>query len=158
MGSILTTVNYVKRIKMHILALNQCILMIENIEIYLSYKNLSIKEIFEILSDDVYSTLTFIKSISNNMNMNNDINLMSVKNIKFINDNKFLNGKDKENVIGFFSTLGKSDTNGQILNCKTYKEIFKKSLYTLEKNANIDSKSTGTIIIGTGLLFIIFII
>ena len=133
--------------------------MIENIEIFLSFNNLSVTEIFKRISEnDSYNYLTFIKEIYNNIQSGQSIYILSDKNVKFIKKNKNLNDNDKENLISFFSTLGKSDLNGQIINCKTYKEIFKKTLNNLEKNESFECKSTGTLIIGSGILLIILII
>ena len=132
--------------------------MIENIEIFLSFNNLSVTEIFKRISEnDSYNYLTFIKEIYNNIQSGQSIYILSDKNVKFIKKNKNLNDNDKENLISFFSTLGKSDLNGQIINCKTYKEIFKKTLNNLEKNESFECKSTGTLIIGAGILLIILI-
>lgn len=147
-----------RKIKLHIKAVNQCVYMIENIEILLSYNNLSVNEIFANLSsNDSLNLLGFIDKI--NLNLSNEISsyVLSNNNKKYILANKYLNINDKENLIKFFSTFGKSDLNGQLINCKSYKEIFKKTVNNLEKNENKDCKSIGTIILGIGILLIILI-
>ena len=132
--------------------------MIENIEILLSYNNLSVNEIFANLSsNDSLNLLGFIDKI--NLNLSNEISsyVLSDNNKKYILTNKYLNINDKENLIKFFSTFGKTDLNGQLINCKSYKEIFKKAVNNLEENENKDCKSIGTIILGIGILLIILI-
>ena len=151
--------NYIKQIKLHTKAVNQCFLMIENIEILLNYNCLSVSEIFNRLSEsDVYLYLSFIKNINNNIKTGTSDYILSNENIKVIQDNLYLSKTDKDNLISYFSILGKSDLNGQIANCKTYKEIFKKILIDLEKEETSQCKCTGTLIIGAGILLIILII
>ncbi len=148
-----------RRIKAHTKAVNQCILMIDNIEILLKYNNLSINEIIELLANnDSYNYLSFIKTLNENMLLGKSSYILSEDNTAAINKSIYLNRNDKDNIIGFFSVLGKSDLNGQISNCKTYKEIFNKTLKVLESKEQFECKSAGTLIIGVGLLFIIFII
>lgn len=143
---------------MHIKAVNQCVHMVENIEILLSYNNLSTNEIFNILStNNSLTTLDFIGKISSNLSNEISDYVLSEKNKNILLDNKYLDKNDKDNLINFFSAFGKSDLNGQLNNCKTYKDIFKKSVNKLEKNENKDCKSIGTIILGLGILLIILI-
>ena len=50
-------------------------------------------------------------------------------------DKKLFNNFDDEDVEylkGFFSMLGTSDTDGQIVNCNLYKKLFEKKHYQLE--------------------------
>ena len=54
--------------------------------------------------------------------------------------------------------LGKSDINGQILNCKMYKETFRKQLNVLEDKEQDRCKSISTIILGFGMLLAIIVI
>ena len=132
--------------------------MIENIEILLSYNSLSSQEIFKLLSNnDIYNLLTFIKYINNNMEINKSNYVLSNCNQEFINSNLYLKKEDKENLIKFFSLFGKSDLNGQIMNCKKYKEIFKNRLDYIEKNEKIECKSISVLIIGIGILIIILL-
>ncbi len=157
--SLVIAMNFVKQIKLHVKTINQCVLMIESIEIYLRYNNLSINEIFELLAEnESYNHLTFIKRINDNIISGKSSYILSEENIKIIKNNSFLNSNDKDNVISFLSVLGKSDLNGQIANCKTYKEIFKKTLNCLEAKEQFECKSTSTLILGVGILFIILII
>ena len=95
--------------------------MIENIEILLHQHNIDTEEIFKILSmNNNYNLLTFIKPIYENMSI--DKNILSNSNLLYIKNNKYFNEEEKELIINFFSLLGKSDLNGQLMNCKTYKE------------------------------------
>ncbi len=158
-SSIIIATNYVRQIKAHTKAVSQCIIMIDNIEIYLKYNNLSIDEIIELLANsNLYKYLSFIKIINENIILKKSSYFLSEINVMAINKNMYLTRGEKDNIISFLSALGKSDLNGQISNCKTYKEIFSKSLKTLESKEQVECKSVGTLIIGVGLLFIIFII
>ncbi len=151
--------SFIKQIKLHTKAVKECILMIENIEIYLSYNNLSINEIFNLLSNtNTFSELYFLDEINNNLKSENISYILSDDNIYNIKKYKYLNSSEKEDLIKFFSGLGKSDLNGQISNCKTYKEIFKKQLNSTEKDELTECKSMGTLIIGVGVLLIILIV
>jgi stage III sporulation protein AB len=132
--------------------------MLENIEILLSYKRLSVNEIFyELANNDTFDLLDFIKKINHNMIKTNNNYILSCENKQFIISNNHITKNDKENLINFFSTLGKSDLNGQLLNCKTYKDMFKKNLEKLKKMEQNECKSTGTLIIGVGFLLVILI-
>ncbi len=158
-ASFLIAFNYVKKIKQHTKAINQIILMIENVQIYLSYKGLSVNEIFAILTEsDLYNDLSFIKEINLNLQSAKSDYILCNDNIRIIEQSANLDKMDKDNIIGFFSVLGKSDINGQIINCETYKEIFKKTLKKLEKTELSNCKTSGTLIIGAGILLIILII
>ena len=130
--------------------------MIENIEILISYNMLSVQEVFRILSENnTYIFLTFIKNINKNMEMNNGNYILSCDNKKYIDNNLYLKKDDKENLINFFSLFGKSDLSGQLTNCKTHKEIFKKRLNYIEKEEKYECKSTSVLIVGIGFLIII---
>ncbi len=133
--------------------------MIENIEIYLGYKNSSIKEVFnELNNTDLYDELAFIKIIKSNID-DNDCDCVVNKNIlSCIDSISLLENKDKDNIKSFMSMLGKTDLNGQIMNCKIYKEYFKTKLKYLEENENNKCKSISTIIIGLGLFITIIIV
>lgn len=157
--TIIISFDYIKKIKLHTKAINQCLLMIENIEILLSYNNLSIKEIFNVLSTNkIYHLLTFLNHINDNMQVNESMYILNDDNITHIKNNKYLNNDDKETLINFFSLLGKSDLNGQIINCKTYKDIFKKKLKENETRELKDCKSSGMLILGIGFLIVIIVI
>lgn len=147
---------YVKQIKNHTKALMQIILLIENIKILIEYKNLSITEIFnDVCSSDNYKLLFFLEKIKNGLSdYHKTINeVLTDKSIQNVFD-----FEDIEYIKGFFSMLGTSDTNGQILNCDLYKKLFEKKYLqssTIEKSK---CKCTSTLSIGVGLLISIIII
>lgn len=133
--------------------------MIENIEILMSYNNLSVCEIFRILSaNKTYNLLTFINNIYSNLIVSEDNYILNDINISCVKNNKYLNSDDKEILINFLSMLGKSDLNGQIINCKTFKDLFKKKLRDYEIKELSDCKSSGIIVLGIGFLILIMII
>ncbi len=150
--------NYIKQFNYHKKAVNQCLTMIENIEILLSYNSLSVQEIFILLSQsNLYSLLSFIIYINDNMKFNETKNILNDSNVNYINSNIYLKKEDKENLINYFSLFGKSDLNGQIINCKKYKEIFKNRLDYIEKYEQPESKSISVLILGIGILVIILL-
>ncbi len=100
----------------------------------------------------------FLGHINDNIHKEHSGYILSEQNMEIIKKSKFLDVNDKENIINFFSVLGKSDLNGQISNCKTYKEIFNNTLKNLENNEQSDCKSTGTLIVCFGFFIIILII
>ena len=55
-------------------------------------------------------------------------NILNDCNMNYINNNLYLKKEDKENLINYFSLFGKSDLNGQIINCRKYKAVFKNRL------------------------------
>ena len=149
----------VKQIKRQTQTLRQCFFMIEKIEIYLGYQNASIDEIFQILNDSkFYNELNFIPII--NLNIKNNVSdyICSQNTLSSIDSLYLLDSTDKDNMKSFLSMLGKSDLNGQIMNCKLYKEYFKNKLKSLEANENDKCKSVSTIIIGLSLFFAIIIV
>lgn len=155
--TVIISTNYIRKIKLHTKAINQFYLMIENIEILLSHNNINIEEIFKILSlNNNYNLLNFINKIYENMK--NDKNILSESNILQIKNNKYFNNDEKETIINYFSLLGKSDLNGQIIHCRTYKEIFKKKLKESELKEKTECKSSGILIFGIGFLIVILII
>lgn len=159
MTSIILTFHYMKHNKLYVKAINQCVLMIENIEILLSYNSLSTQEIFRILSQNKkYHLLTFINKISENINSEVSSDILCNYNISYIKSNKYLKIEDKENIENFFSLLGKSDLKGQIINCNTYREIFVKKLLELENKSNKDCNSMCSLILGSGILMIILLL
>ncbi len=157
--TIIASFNYIKKIKLHTKAINQCVLMIENIEILLLYNNLSIQEIFKQLSNNkTYYLLAFLNKISENIDNKENEYFLSNDNITHIQNNSYLNNDDKEILINYLSLVGKSDLNGQIINCKTYKDIFKKKLKENELKELKDCKSSGMLILGVGFLIVIMLI
>lgn len=147
---------YVKQINNHTKAIKQCVLLIENIKILIEYKNLSVKEIFEEISNtNSYNMLVFLDNIKNGVNeYHQTLNNVFSKE----NSLNMFDLDDIEHLKGFFSMLGKSDTSGQILNCNLYKNLFEKKYLQLEENKNLKCKSTATITLGIGLLFSIIVI
>lgn len=130
-------------------------MMIENIEIYLKYNNSSINEIFQNLKKSgLYCELNFIDIIADNPDSEPYNSFID----SIINTNCFLDSQDKENIKLFLTMMGKSHTEGQIMNCNTYKEIFKRKLDTLEKNETVKCKSSGALILGTCLVILILIV
>lgn len=131
--------------------------MIENIEILLHQHNIDTEEIFKILSmNNNYNLLTFIKPIYENMSF--DKNILSKSNLSYIKNSKYFNEEEKEGIINFFSLLGKSDLNGQLINCKTYKELFKKRLKENEAKEMTECKNSSILVFGIGFLIVILII
>ncbi len=84
--------------------------------------------------------------------------ILSDENVVLINKSRYLKKDDKNNLLNFFSALGKSDLNGQITNCKTYKELFKKRLENIEKNELKQSKSMSVMIMGIGFLIVFLLL
>lgn len=147
----------IKQIKRKTKIIRQCYLMVENIEIYLGYKNSSIKEIFnEVCNTNLYDELEFIQIIKSNINNNCD-NVINENILICVDSINLLDNKDKDNVKSFLFMLGKTDLNGQIMNCKFYKEYFKTKLKSLEENENNKCKSISAIIIGLGLFITIIV-
>lgn len=148
---------YIKQIKNHTRAIRQCVLLVENIKILIEYRNLSIEEIFDNISaSDNYDLLVFIKDLKRGIDIQYYENLNKV-----FSTNSLLNYFDSEDIDylkGFFSMLGRSDTNGQIMNCDLYKNLFEKKLLLLEGNENNRCKSTATLTMGLGMLFSIIVI
>jgi stage III sporulation protein AB len=133
--------------------------MIENIEILLKYKNLSTKEIFRILSNNKnYYLLTFLKKIDEQFKICENDYFLNESNISNIKNNIYLDNSEKEILLEYFSLLGKSDLNGQIIHCQTYKDIFKKKLKENEVRELGDCKNSGVLIMGIGFLIVIMII
>ncbi len=148
----------VKQIKRRTLAAKQCLLMIENIEMFLNYQNATIYEIIHTLyNTGLYSELSFLSVIESDINNNFSDSVCNEKTLLCIDSLNVLDGKDKENLKYFLSMLGKSDLNGQVMNCRFYKEYFKNKSKNYEDNEAEKCKSVSTIIIGIGLLIAIII-
>ena len=145
--------NCIQQSKNHIKCIKQIVLMIENIEILLSFNKMTIQNIFK-----TYSMLNFIKPIYNNMVSGTDKYILGNVNLLWLNNTYYLKKDDKDNLKNFFNILGKSDLKGQISNCVLYKEIFKKSLDEIEKTEMLQCKSVGILIIGIGFLISILLL
>ena len=134
-------------------------MMLENIEILLEHKNMSIDGIFKFLkNNDNYNCLNFIEIFSNSLLNTNDYEKIVLEAFNDSEIKKIFDNDDLSLLKGFFSILGKTDLQGQISNCRLYKEFFKQKLQILESEENLKCKSTSTIIIGTGIMFIIVLI
>lgn len=145
-----------KQIKNHTNFVRQCVLMIENVYILLQYNNLTVDEIVDFISDsDNYDLLFFIDDLHR---LKGDFDSKYTKSINEKQLSKSFDREDKELLLGFFSMLGKSDLNGQLSNCKIYKEFFSKKLDELEKSEDIKCKNSFAIYIGLGLGISIMII
>lgn len=148
-----------KQIKLHTRMVRQCVLMLENIEIYISYSNNNIKEIFKALSEnDNFDSLCFVDEIFIKLVDNSDFKYVCNS---VLNDKNIMNNFDKDDIEllkGFFLSLGQSDINGQILNCEIYKEFFKKKQALLESQEKAKCKTQTAITVGFGLVFSIVII
>jgi stage III sporulation protein AB len=157
--SLALAVNCIQQSKNHIKCIKQIVLMIENIEILLSFNKMTIQNIFKHLSEnETYSMLKFIKPIYNNMVSGTDKYILGNVNLLCLNNTYYLKKDDKDNLKNFFNILGKSDLKGQISNCVLHKEIFKKSLDEIEKTEMLQCKSVGILIIGIGFLISILLL
>lgn len=130
-------------------------MMLENIEILLEHRNLSVDGIFNYLkNNDNFKKLKFIDYINNQ----NDYDNMSSEAFSSYENTRYFDKEDIELLKGYFSVMGKTDLQGQISNCRLYKEFFKQKLLSLESEESTKCKSTGTIIVGAGVMLIILII
>ncbi len=134
-------------------------MMLENIEILLEHRNLSVDGIFKFLkNNDNLNKLNFIEFVNLEFSNDNDYDEIIKKAFLKSENTKYFDKKDLELLNGYFSVFGKTDLKGQISNCRLYKEFFKHKLNELEAEENMKCKSTGTIIVGTGVLLIILLI
>lgn len=134
-------------------------MMLENIEMLLAHRNLSIDEIFEFLNiNDNFKKLKFIDFFIKEFSMENDYDKALKDSLTNQENAKCFDEEDLELLKGYFSVMGKTDLAGQISNCRLYKEFFKQKLQKLESEENIKCKSTGTFILGAGVLVIIVLI
>ena len=133
--------------------------MVENIEIQISYSNLKLVDLISQLSDSSnYSNLLFLNEIKRKMTDFSDFNIVCNDVFNDKNIMALFDAEDIELLKGFFGGFGKSDVNGQILNCKTYKEFFKQKLSLLESQEKTKCKSQTAVTVGLGLIFSIVII
>lgn len=149
----LLNISYIKHIKNRTEALRQTVLMIDYIEISIKYQSLDIEKIFNsLLHTDKYYLLTFINDfVDLNFNLEK-YNFTSAK-IK-----RNFSAYSCELLKGFFSMLGKSDVDGQILNCETYKDFFREELQVSEMSEEKKIKTGSSLILGITFIFLIFII
>ena len=156
--SIVLALHSTEQIKKKTVFIRQCILMIENISIYLEYNSLSIKDIFYVLSNsNNYDLLVFLTPIYNKVSVSTDFNIAYqslISNLKL----GYIDSEDKSLLLGFFSLLGKSDIKGQLSNCNLYKTFFSKKLKVLEETQNEKCKVCFALYIGIGLCLSILIL
>lgn len=156
---LISAMQSIRQIKNHTLAVRQCVMMLENIEILLEHRNLSIDSIFDFLrNNENFSQLKFIDSVAEDFEHEKDYDKVLSKSLTVQENIKNFDGSDLELLKGYFSVIGKTDLSGQISNCRLYKEFFKQKLQKLESEENTKCKSTGTFIVGTGALLIIILI
>lgn len=134
-------------------------MMLENIEVLLEHRNLSIDGIFTFLNNsDNYNFLKFIKFFHNSIWTTNNYEEIVYNALSDRELTKNFDADDLNLLKGYFSVLGKTDLQGQISNCRLYKDFFKQKLRILESEENIKCKSTSTIILGVGIMLIIVLI
>lgn len=149
----------IRQIKNHTLAVRQCVMMLENIEILLEHRNLSVENIFNFLKyNENFSQLKFIDCVAKDFENESDYDKVLTKSLSIQENTKSFDSADLELLEGYFSVMGKTDLSGQISNCRLYKEFFKQKLQRLEAEENMKCKSAGTFIVGTGVLLIIILI
>ncbi len=147
----------VKQIKAHTTTIRQCVMMLENIQMLLEYRNLSTQEIIEYLhNSNSFSNLILIRKMYNSNNSDFNVTIIDA-----FNDKQNLENLDREDVQllkGFFSILGRSNLEGQLSNCQLYKDFFKQKLRILEEKESTECKTKSTLITALGLVLIILII
>lgn len=149
----------IRQIKNHTLAVRQCVMMLENIEILLEHRNLSVENIFNFLkNNENYSQLKFVDCVAKDFENETDYDKVLEKSLSIQENTKSFDSADLELLKGYFSVMGKTDLSGQVSNCRLYKEFFKQKLQRLETEENTKCKSAGTFIVGTGVLLIIILI
>ncbi len=134
-------------------------MMLENIEMLLEHRSLSVNGIFEYLQKSKNFTNlkfidNFIEDISKEIDYENALENSFAKQEKL----SFFDKEDLELLKGYFSVMGKTDLKGQISNCRLYKDFFRQKLQRLESEESMKCKSTGTFIVGAGVLVIIVLI
>lgn len=155
---LISAVQSIKQIKNHTKAVRLCVMMLENIEMLLEHRNLSIDAIFDYLKNNGnFKKLNFVEIFIDEMSIKNDYELAISKALSYEKSDN-LDKADLELLKGYFSIMGKTDLQGQISNCRLYKEFFKQKLKRLESEENMKCKSTGTFIVGAGVLVILVII
>lgn len=155
---VILSLDYIKRIKNHIFSVRQFLLLLENIKILIMYKNLSVEEIFDFVSkSESYELLGFINVINKSIKDNNEFYKI-VDNSLFLKTENYFDKQDSDDIKNFLLMLGNSDTDGQLLNCDLYKNLFNKKLSILESNEEKKQKTGISLISGIGIVLIILII
>ena len=122
------------------------------------YKNLSVEEIFDFVSkSESYELLGFINVINKSIKDNNEFYKI-VDNSLFLKTKNYFDKQDSDDIKNFLLMLGNSDTDGQLLNCDLYKNLFNKKLSILESNEEKKQKTGISLISGIGIVLIILII
>ena len=154
-SAVLADISYIRQIKNRTEALRQVYLMIDYIEICIKYQSTDLKEIFRrIYSSEKFFLLPFIDDFKKT-DFTVDFSEYNFHSVKTVN---FFSPYSCELLNGFFSLLGKSDADGQILNCETYKEFFKSETYKAEQNEDRKIKTGSSLIFGIMLLMLIIIL
>lgn len=152
------SINYTKRINNHIISVRQFLLMLENIKILIMYKNLSVEELFDyVLKSDTYDLLGFIETLNSNIKEHNQFYEI-INDSLFSKTENYFDREEVEDIKNFLLMLGNSDTEGQMLNCELYKNMFNKKLSILEQNKETQRKTGVSLIFGVGVVLIILII
>lgn len=132
--------------------------MLENIKILIMYKNLSVEELFDyVLKSDTYDLLGFIDTLNNNIKEHNQFYEI-INDSLFSKTENYFDREEVEDIKNFLLMLGNSDTEGQMLNCELYKNMFNKKLSILEQNKETQRKTGVSLIFGVGVVLIILII
>lgn len=132
--------------------------MLENIKILIMYKNLSVEELFDyVLKSDTYDLLGFIETLNNNIKEHNQFYEI-INDSLFSKTENYFDRQEVEDIKNFLLMLGNSDTEGQMLNCELYKNMFNKKLSILEQNKETQRKTGVSLIFGVGVVLIILII
>lgn len=132
--------------------------MLENIKILIMYKNLSVEELFDyVLKSDSYDLLGFIETLNSNIKEHNQFYEI-INDSLFSKTENYFDREEVEDIKNFLLMLGNSDTEGQMLNCELYKNMFNKKLSILEQNKETQRKTGVSLIFGVGVVLIILII
>lgn len=149
----------VRQIKNHTEAVRQSILLIENIEIMLEYRSLTVAEIFYNLSLlPNFSLLSYIKEINRSLSMGLEYERTYSDAVCDLSLTRNYDSEDRNYMSGFLSMLGKSDVSGQLANCRMYKEFFKTKLRVLENDEDNRCRSLSAVIVGAGVMLSVIII
>lgn len=134
-------------------------MMLENIELLIEYRNMPVEIIFDVLTkSNNYGLLSFIPDMDKKIKTGIDLSKTFEQCLYNSEAKKTFDSEDLTFLRSFFSMLGKSDLTGQLSNCKLHKEFLKNKLIKLESEEKMKCKSSGTLIIGIGVLFSIIII
>ncbi len=154
-SAVLADISYIRQIKNRTEALRQIYLMIDFIEISIKYQSLDLKDIFRhIYSSDKFYLLMFLQDFKKS-EFSTDFSKYNFRSIKKSN---IFSPYSCELLDGFFSMLGKSDVDGQILNCETYKKFFKAEQESAKSAEERKIKTFSALLFGTVFLLLIIIL